>query len=106
MAVDTKGLTRHRGVVLRLGPWVLLAAADAPRPVIVIATDREGRLLLPQAASDGYALATLESIDATEQQVRATLADGPRLKLAPWQQHPRDKNAAFIFDVFVVPSSD
>ncbi len=103
IAVDPRKCTRYPGVVLCNGPWVLLAPATEPRPVVILRADREGNLVLPDAQQGGYPVATVESIEATDEQIQAASGSGARVKLAPWQQHPRASNAAFVYDLIVVP---
>ena len=96
-------MTRRRGVVLFNGPWLLLAPAETLRPVIVVPSSRDGRLVLPGAAQDGSSVATIPSLDAPDESLQAVQKSAARLPLAPWHRHPRDKNAAFVFDMIVVP---
>ncbi len=104
VALDPQAVTHQRGVVLRNGPWVLLAAAASPRPVIVVSS-RDGSLVLPAAGPDGFSVATVPRIEAADESLREALRVGKRLTLAPWQQHSRDQNAAFVFDMIVLPES-
>ena len=102
IAVDPRKCTRYPGVVLCNGPWVLLAPATEPRPIVILRADREGNLVLPDAQQGGYPVATVESIEATDEQIQAASGSGACVKLAPWQQHPRASNAAFVYDLIVV----
>ena len=47
LAVKPKAVTRHTGVVLRVGPQVLMANADKPRPVLVAKVGPDGVLRMP-----------------------------------------------------------
>ena len=105
VSLDPHTVTRHRGVVLRNGPWVLLAPVASPRPAIVVSS-RDGRLMFPDAGKDGASMALVPSIDAPVESLREILRSGPRLTLGPWHHHPRDRNAAIVFDMIVVPDSN
>jgi DUF1680 family protein len=104
ISLDPQTVTRRRGVVLRNGPWVLLAPAARPRPVIVLSS-RDGRMVFPRVGKDGASVATASGVDATDESLREALRSGARLTLAPWHQHPRDRNAALVFDMTVLPES-
>ncbi|MHB8953189.1 MAG: beta-L-arabinofuranosidase domain-containing protein [Pirellulaceae bacterium] len=97
-----KGIERHHGVVLRNGPWVLLAPAMEPRPTVVLSANRQGQLSLSPAGDHGYSVPTMDNMEGSDHAIRAALTAGPQLKLATWQHHPREQNAAFVFDVAVV----
>lgn len=102
--LDLSRMTRRRGVVLCAGPQVLLASVDRPRPVLVLAVGKDGKLVLPRSENGGYRVATVGSVDAAESQVRESLTKGSTLALAPWQQMRRDRGAAFVFDLILVPA--
>ena len=102
ISLDPQSVTRQRGVVLRNGPWVLLAPAASPRPVVVLSS-RDGRLVFPGSGKDVPSVASVPAIDAPEKTLREALRSGTRLTLAPWHQHPRDRNAAIVFDLIVLP---
>jgi len=104
VALDPQAVTRLRGVVLRNGPWVLLAPAASPRPAIVVSS-RDVSLVLPAAGQDGFSVATAPRIEATDESLREALRSGARLTLAPWHQHRRDQNAALVFDMIALAES-
>jgi rhamnogalacturonyl hydrolase YesR len=101
--LDATRITRHRGVVLGNGPRVLLANAEQPRPTIVLAMDKEGRLVLPKSDGGLHRVATVASVDAPEDQVQAALKAPGAVALTPWEGIHADQGAAFVFDLIVVP---
>ena len=100
--LDPSQLTRHSGVVLAVGPRVLLANAEQPRPALVVRVDREGRLQLP--SSDGIRkVAMVPSLDAPAP-IPGAAAPSGMLELAPWEGIDPKRGAAFVFDLLTVPA--
>ncbi len=104
--IDPQARTRYPGVVLYNGPWLLLAPVAKPRPVVIVAWDGEGegKIRLHPAPQGRWEVATVDSLEATPEQVQAAVAAGERLPLAPWQAHPRGSDAAIVCDLIVADS--
>jgi len=101
VAIDAQPDNRYPGVVLCNGPWVLLAPAEKPRPVVILSTDQEGRLTLAGDRGQKFTVPTVASIDASREEIDAAISSGARHTLAPWPQHPDDTGAAIVLDVIV-----
>ena len=101
VAIDPHQSTRFRGVILCNGPWVLLAPAEKPRPVVILSTDEEGRLTLTGDRQQGCVVPTVDNIDASRDQIDAAILNGARITLAPWQLHSGDGGTAMVFDLIV-----
>ena len=81
VALDPKAITRHAGVTLTVGPHLLLANIDQPRPVLIARVGEFGELLWP--ASNRLPLAA--SLDATPEQIAQAAQGQQSLELAPWE---------------------
>jgi hypothetical protein len=101
VAIDSHQTTRLRGVILCNGPWVLLAPAEKPRPVVILSRDEEGRLTLTSDHDQRCVVPTVDSVDASSDQIDAAIASGAHITLAPWQRHVADSGTAIVFDVIV-----
>ena len=97
--LNPKTITRHAGVTLSVGPHVLMASTDKPRPVLVARVGRDGTLRLP-VANRFPQVGSLEVPDATV--IQATQSPAT-LQLAPWDSVGRDAAVAFVFDLIAVP---
>jgi hypothetical protein len=98
VALEHGTLTRQAGVTLWIGPHLLLASADKPRPVLIAQVGKDGGLILPA----GNRFPQVDRLDITEEQIRRAIAAPARLPLAPWESIPREANAAFVFDLIGV----
>jgi len=94
-------ITRQAGVTLWIGPHLLLAGADKPRPVLAAQVGKDGHLILPA----GNRFPQVDRLDATEEQIRRSIASPTLLQLAPWDTIPREVSAAFVFDLIGVGGS-
>ncbi|MCY2987581.1 MAG: glycoside hydrolase family 127 protein [Planctomycetota bacterium] len=102
--LDPQTVTRHRGIVLWHGSRMLLANSDQSRPVVVALVGPDGRLILPQAGR-AYALVTVASADATEEQIAQAAKAGSQLVLAPWEAIRQNAPTALVFDLIAVPTT-
>jgi DUF1680 family protein len=98
---DPNVISRLSGVTLFVGPHLLLANQDQPRPVVVARISKRGQLLLPSPAR----LLKVDSLQATEEQMARATASGSLLALTPWESTRHDAAAAFVFDLILVPET-
>lgn len=97
--LNPKVITRHAGVTVLVGPHVLMANTDKPRPVLVARVGRDGTLRLP-VANRFPQVGSLEVPDATAMQATQSPSS---LQLAPWESVGREAAVAFVFDLIAVP---
>lgn len=108
-----EGVHKLEGVVLRNGPYVMLAASAKAKPVIILLTakgvDFEHQPYrwpaLPTPDADGSITVRLApGLNATDEQIREAAKTGETLKLADWEHVKKDGNVAFVFDAIAVPA--
>lgn len=107
IAPEPKTVSRHRGVVLRNGPWILLANSNMNTkslPVIVLYCDKLGRPVFPKAKDGVFRLITIDKFDATDDQIRQAGQSETKFTLTPWETIDHNAPMAFVFDVICVPS--
>jgi hypothetical protein len=92
-------VTRQSGVTLLVGPHLLLANADKPRPVLVARVGRNGQLIWPSA----NCFPRVARLDATEEQIAQAAVSPDLLELRPWETINRQAPVAFVFDLITLP---
>jgi hypothetical protein len=104
IAADPSQTNRLRGVVLGNGPHVLMASSDQPRPTLVLAAGRDGRLRLAKHGGLKFHAIAVSGVDASEKQILEAARAARPVILAPWGGIDRARAAAFVFDVILVPA--
>jgi len=101
VALNPKATTRHAGVTLSVGPHLLLANVDKPRPVLVARVGPDGTLRLPMA--NRFPL--VGSLEATDAAAIQAIQSPSRLRLSPWETVGHDTSVAFVFDLLATPAA-
>jgi len=104
LAVARSSMTRHQGITLWNGPSLLLANTDRTRPALLAEVGKDGRLRLPQDREGDFRLAVVPRVEATEQELAASIKGGENVLLAPWDHVSKDAPAAFVFDLITMPT--
>ena len=100
ITLSATNLTRQAGVTLWIGPHLLLANTDQPRPVLLGRVGQGGQLLLP--AANRFPLTS--RLDASEDQLKQPASAS--LALAPWESIRHEAAAAVVFDLIAQPAGD
>lgn len=103
LPLDPNLVNRIPGATLFAGPHILLANADAPRPVLLAAMDRNGRLRLPSQRSGTFSAVQVSRISADQAELRNSITRGTSVILAPWGKLNDRASVAFVFDLITVP---
>jgi lysophospholipase L1-like esterase len=89
----------HPGITLFIGPHLLLANSEKPKPVLAARVGRDGRLIWP--TDNRWHLVDNFNTGAG---TSALLNVGqPYIELTPWENARREAPAAFVFDLITVP---
>ena len=104
LAVARSSMTRHQGITLWNGPSLLLANTDRTWPALLAEVGKDGRLRLPQDREGDFRLAVAPRVEATEQELAASIKGGDNVLLAPWDHVSKDAPAAFVFDLITRPT--
>ena len=102
VTLDPKSITRHSGVTLSVGPHLLLANINKPRPVLVARVGRDGNLLLPS----GNRFPRVESVDVADEAIAKAEQGQSFLQLAPWESIDHAAPAGFVYDLIAIPEQD
>jgi len=94
-------INRQEGVTLWVGPHLMLANVDKPRPVIMARTTGAGHIVLPS----GNRFPLVAKLDAPEAQIKQTSDSSPALELAPWENIHHEASSAFVFDLVTMPDA-
>ena len=97
--LNSQAVTRHAGVTLFVGPHLLLANADQPRPVLVARVKRDGSLAWPADAR----FPQMDRLAATDASISQATQAQSFLRLTPWETTARHAAATFVFDLITVP---
>ncbi len=100
LTLNSRATARHAGVTLFVGPHLLLARADQPRPVLIAQVGPDGNLRLPV----GNRWPRVARLDASVETIIQASQPGSFLELVPWQSTPMETAAAFVFDLITTPT--
>jgi len=97
--LNPKMITRQAGVTLAVGPRLLMANADKPRPTLVVRVGPDGRLQVPPSNR----FPQVENFQVPEATAIQAAQSSSALQLAPWDTVAHDAAVALVFDLIAIP---